>query len=79
MCFFGGSPSPVIMPAMQAVQAPTPPPEPQAAKQPDQANLRSQPAAGPRGPGPASSTMLTGVGGIDPRLLSIGKNTLLGS
>jgi hypothetical protein len=50
---------------------------PQASRQPDQAMLRRQNSGGQRGA--ASSTMLTGPGGIDPALLNIGRVTLLGS
>jgi len=52
-------------------------PASQAERIPDQAGLRRQGANG--GPAGAASTMLTGPGGVSPNLLSLGKNTLLGS
>lgn len=51
------------------------PPQSQASRQPDQSAARS---AGARMAGGTSSTMLTGPGGVQPNLLNIGKNTLLG-
>ena len=62
------------------VQAPPPPPPlSQASRQPDQAALRSAQQGRLRGPGGSSSpTMWSGPGGVDPALLSIGRNTLLG-
>jgi hypothetical protein len=65
--------------APQAPPAPpvvAPPPVAQAPRQPDQAALRSAQAGRVQGKG--SPTMLTGSGGVDPALLTIGKNTLLG-
>jgi len=57
------------------------PPPAQAAKQPDQAALRSAATSRVGAPsgGGTSSTMLTGSEGVSPSLLSIGKNTLLGA
>lgn len=45
-------------------------------KAPDSAALLSANIAGAKGGN--GSTMLTGIGGIDPNMLNLGKNTLLG-
>lgn len=66
----GGS-APAVQPAIEP---------PQAAKNPDIDPLKKK-NANAAGVGPMagpSSTMLTGVGGIDPSSLSLGKTTLLG-
>lgn len=63
------------------MQAPTPPPAPdQVARTPDvntvrQNNMGTGQAGGSPG---VAQTMLTGPSGIDPKLLKLGKNTLLG-
>jgi hypothetical protein len=61
-------------------QAATPPPQTQDAKAPDQATVRANNmGTGQAGGSPGvAQTMLTGPGGIDPKLLKLGKNTLLG-
>lgn len=51
-------------------------PAPQASAAPDVTAMRNQ-VAGAAGAGEAS-TLLTGIGGIDPKKLSLGKATLLG-
>lgn len=65
--------------AQAAAPAPAPlpePPKPQAPKSPNMfaaANAASAASSGP------SSTQLTPAGGIDPALLTLGRNTLLGA
>lgn len=61
-------------PAAPAVEAAKPPP--QASTAPDVNAVRQQ-VAGATGPGEAS-TLLTGIGGVDPAKLNLGKATLLG-
>lgn len=63
------------------MQAPTPPPAAeQAAKLPDANTVRqNNMGTGQAGGSPGvAQTMLTGPSGIDPKLLKLGKNTLLG-
>ena len=66
-------------PKAPEVQAPEKPP--QAAKAPDAGSLRRNNAnASLLGPMSGnSSTLLTGPSGIDPGMLNLGRNTLLGS
>ena len=61
------------------IAAPTPPP--QAGKAPDVANtMQGMTGAGQAGGSPGvAQTFLTGSQGVDPSLLNLGKNTLLGS
>lgn len=66
--------------AVPAIQPAVEPPQPQAAKNPDVDPLKRK-NAGAAAVGPLagpSSTMLTGVGGVDPSSLNLGKTTLLG-
>lgn len=65
----------------EAPAAPAPPPASQASKMPDQQAVRAAAAGAGSGnvtAGPAS-TMLTGLGGVAPTGLNIGRNTLLGA
>ena len=67
-------------PSMQMPQMPAAPPEPQAAKAPDSQTVRAgQAGMGQAGGAPGvADTFLTGAGGIDPKLLALGRTTLLG-
>ena len=73
----------VKQPAQQAdlptPQAPTAPPASQAAQQPDSQVVRQNVAGTGQGGGSPgiASTLLT-KGGVDPSMLTLGKNTLLG-
>ena len=60
--------------------APKVAPPPQAAKTPDAAGVRNSLAGSAQGGGgpTVAQTFLTGTGGVDPSLLQLGKNTLLG-
>lgn len=62
-------------PQAAPIQAPEKPP--QAAKAPDPDVMKRKNAANAATFGPAS-TFLTGVGGVDPLSLNLGKTTLLG-
>lgn len=59
-------------PTADAVKAPAP------LQAPVSPNMGAAGASGNYGGGP-SSTQLSGAGGVDPSLLNIGKNTLLGA
>lgn len=76
----GGLVSKVLAPKTPKATVPEVTPPPQAAKAPDEV-LRRASAAAATGGGMAagpSSTLLTGVGGIDPGGLNLGKSKLLG-
>jgi len=81
----GGPLSPTQLLLKQASSVKTPaqpviPPPPQASKVPDASTIQQQLAGtGQAGGTPGvAQTFLTGPGGIDPSLLKLGKNTLLG-
>lgn len=63
-----------------SIVSPAAPPAPQAAKAPDADTVaKGMAGAGQAGGSPGvAQTFLTGPGGIDPSLLNLGKNTLLG-
>lgn len=62
------------------VAAPAPAPATQATSAPDTSTVRAQQAGTGQAGGQAgvAQTFLTGPGGVDPSLLQLGKNTLLG-
>lgn len=66
------APKPPKMPEPQTPAAP-----PQAAKMPEQQAVRAAASGAGATAGPAS-TMLTGMGGVAPSALNLGRNTLLG-
>lgn len=67
------APKPPKMPEAPAVEKP-----PQAAKMPEQQAVRAAASGAGATAGPAS-TMLTGLGGVAPSGLNLGKNVLLGA
>jgi hypothetical protein len=80
---FDSKPTP--MPGAPAELQPSAPPPTQSSKLPDQSAMRRALqvlAAGASSAGlnvGKNNTMLTGPGGVSPNLLSLGRNTLLGS
>ena len=82
MAFGGGMAASSLAAGQQkapTIAAPTPPP--QAGKAPDVATtLQGMAGAGQAGGSPGvAQTFLTGSQGVDPSLLNLGNNTLLGS
>jgi hypothetical protein len=69
--------SSAMAPKQQSAPAIAPPaPAPQAAKTPEVAQVARDTSASAAGG--EASTLLTGLGGVDPKKLNLGANTLLG-